>query len=82
MYKVGDKLLCIESSDYLISNNVKVNNTYTVIEIVTKGDSIYYRIDDGSCPFGVNSRFSKKFASLKEHRKQKLKIICSKQEIE
>jgi len=82
MYKIGDNLLCIESSDYYRSNNVKKGTIYTITEVINKSYDIYYKINDGSREFGANSLHSRRFRFITLKEIQKLKIICSKQEIE
>jgi len=75
MYKVGDKLICIQSTDYNVYSHINVGDIRTISEIILDIDGIFYRIDDNSYIFSSDSAFIKHFISLKELKKQKIKKI-------
>jgi hypothetical protein len=82
MYKVGDKLLCIKSTNYGHAfYDVKINNIYTItdVKVYHENDdddySVYYKIDGQRSDFGSESKYARNFISLKEYRKQKLKKL-------
>ena len=89
MYKVGEKLVCIKSTNYGKGfYDIVINNIYTITAVNIyheDGDddeSIYYNINGQKSDFGAESKYSKNFISMKEYRKQKLNKICLNQEIE
>jgi len=78
MFKVGDRVVCINSGKIF---NLKYKYTYTIIEIINfhigqqKRNGIEIKINNGTKNYNKLSRF----ISLKEQRKEKLKeLICSK----
>jgi len=80
MYKVGDKLLCIKSTNYGNGfTDIKINNIYTIVKVNNYNDdgddSVYYTINNISIEFGSESKYAGNFISLKEYRKQKIKRI-------
>ena len=86
MFKVGDKLLCIKSTNYGRKfYDVKINNIYTITDVKLyheDGDddySVYYKIDGQGSDFGAESKYARNFISMKEYRKQKLLKINSNQ---
>jgi len=74
MFKVGDKVICIENDETL---DVFLNNVYTV-EYYSEKDKLISLIETQYL-YDVYENCN--FITIKEYRKEKLKKICSNQEI-
>jgi hypothetical protein len=85
MYKVGDKLLCVNNSTESYKNEkIVIGRTYTILKICKRvennGYSFYsYKIDDDEGWFDDDSDYYQYFVlDVKYMRKEKLKKICTK----
>jgi len=74
MFKVGNRIVCINNEGY--ENHLKINESYIIQKIITKTGLIIL-LNHEKCAFGIY-----RFISVVEQRKQKLEKICSKLEIE
>ena len=70
MFKVGDKVVCINDID-MFNNEIKLYNTYTIKHLTPHNIFVYFNEID-------KSSLCNNFISLTEFRKQKIKKICSR----
>lgn len=70
MYRVGDKIVCIDNK--LAEHFLILGNVYTITDI--KECFVYIKDNDNIMWFDIY--FLNKFISLKEFRKRKLNRIC------
>ena len=79
MFKIRDRVVCIDNSYLYDINLLQLNNIY-IIEDIFSYDAANNYI--GMILEKYNFEFnSNRFISLKEYRKQKLLKLCSNQEI-
>ena len=74
MFKIGDKIICIEDSDVRF---LELNNIYTILDIDIIYAVVYIKNENNF----ITDYNIERFISLKEYRKQKLQKICSNQVI-
>jgi hypothetical protein len=77
MFEIGDKVVCINDTIHnkRKSNFIKLDKIYTIDKYRIK-ESVVELTEFPKCYYS-----DKKFISLLEHRKRKIKKICSKETI-
>jgi len=82
MFKIGDKVICI---DNFLTKGLSYNKTYEVLNVIkvesALGDDLLIKVINDKN--NHNHYSSKRFKlDIKQKRKEKLKEICLKSEIE
>jgi len=74
--KVGDKLRCVNNSEYsFVNDDIELNKIYIVLDKMKIDGTVLYKIDDNSTWFEENSNYYNYFKNIRLERKEKLKKL-------
>jgi hypothetical protein len=75
MFKVGDKIVCIENRIYNDGFDIIKGNTYTVKDIIINKDNNFIYLEEKICAFGFRETLFENLAVIRKKKIEELGLI-------